>query len=180
MGLFEILLIMMGPIHLDIKIQYGYLAARAVRQGLPRGVTRMELNGTIFIQIFIFVVALLWLSKSLFEPIIRLFEERDRRISGAKSESEQLLTKAQEKSDQFDREYNKAKEKAREFLAHIKANNERDQSDKLALCKASVLEKLKASERDLEEQSKKAHTRLDADAQVIAQDIVNRLVSHHA
>lgn len=140
----------------------------------------MELNGTIFIQIFIFVIALLWLSKSLFEPIIRLFEERDRRISGAQSESELLLKKAQEKSDQFDREYNKAKEKAREFLAHIKSTHERDHSEKLALCKASMQEKLNASERDLKEQSQKAHARLDADAHLIAQDIVNRLVSHHA
>lgn len=139
----------------------------------------MELNGTLFIQVFIFGIALLWLSRSLFLPIIRLFEERDRRIKGAKSDSEELNTLALEKAHVFDREYQKAKDKARELLSQIKQTTEKDHAERLVQVKAQAALKLKQSETALHEQSEVVRTQLDKEAATIASDIVNVLMQRN-
>jgi F-type H+-transporting ATPase subunit b len=140
----------------------------------------MELNGTIFIQIFIFGMALLWLSPSLFVPIIRLFEERDRRIKGAKIESEELNALALEKAKVFDVQYEKAKDKAREFLTQIKQTTEKAHAERIAQVKSEAAAKLKLSEADLKDQCQQVRARLDGEASQIAGDIVNALLRRHA
>lgn len=136
----------------------------------------MELNGTLFIQVFIFGIALLWLSRSLFLPIIRLFEERDRRVKGAKSDSEELNALALEKAHVFDLEYQKAKDKAREFLSQIKQTSEKEHAERLVRAKAQAALKLRQSETTLHEQSEAVRTQLDKEASTIASDIVNVLM----
>lgn len=140
----------------------------------------MELNGTIFLQMLIFLTALLWLSRYLFLPLISLFEERDRRIEGAKQESEKLNAMALEKERVFDQEFEKARDKARELLAHIKQATEKEHGLRLEKVKADAFLKIRAAEEDLKKQSEEIRPVLEKEVSVLALDIVHGFMGHKA
>jgi F-type H+-transporting ATPase subunit b len=89
----------------------------------------VELNGTIFVQVFIFLSLLVWLSPTLFGPIMRLFEEREQRIDGAKRIAAELSGFADEKAKLFQIEYEKARTEARHTLTALKLEMEREYSE---------------------------------------------------
>jgi F-type H+-transporting ATPase subunit b len=124
----------------------------------------VEINGTIFVQIFIFLMILLWLSRSLFAPILRLFEERERRIEGAQEEARKLSALAHEKSQVFEIEYEKAKENARQTLSELKRSLEKELNEKIEEVKALAKEKIRAAERELLEQENQVRKQLLTDS----------------
>lgn len=136
----------------------------------------MELNGTIFLQVLIFLTLLLWLSRSLFAPILRLFDERERRIVGAKEAALELSARALEKSQSFDIEYEKAKSTARHALNELKQDMEKEHSEILNEAKALARETLRKAEADLEKQEEEIRPQLLAASMALADDIVGTLL----
>jgi F-type H+-transporting ATPase subunit b len=70
----------------------------------------MDIDRTVFVQMAVFVMLTLILSPLLFKPVLRLFEERERRTEGARSaaramqdKAEQLLQRYQAKLDDVKR-----------------------------------------------------------------------------
>lgn len=136
----------------------------------------MELNGTIFLQIFIFLTLLLWLSRSLFDPILRLFDERERRIVGAKLDAESLSLLADEKAQAFDVEYDRARDSARHALTELKHAMEKEHGESLARVKTMAREKLSKSEAELLQQEQEIRQKLMGASQNLADEIVSALL----
>lgn len=140
----------------------------------------MEVNATIFLQIFIFMTLLVWLSRSLFAPIMRVFDERERRIDGAKIEALSLNSLADEKAKTFATEYEKARDGARQVLAYMKNEMEEAESKALAKIKVMVREKLERAEKDLLVQEGQIRQQLMGASATIADDMVNALLRRSA
>ena len=68
----------------------------------------MEVNSTLLIQLVLFLSLLGLLSHSLFAPILKLFEERERRIAGAQAEAAVLHKQAQAKLEEVERRVHEA------------------------------------------------------------------------
>src|SRR5437016_888915 len=109
----------------------------------------MELNGTIFLQIFIFLTLLFWLSWSLFATIMRLFDEREKRIDGAKAKALEFDELALETASLFDQEYEQARESARQTLNELKQNLEKEHANNLGRIKIAQKERLEKSQASL-------------------------------
>lgn len=135
----------------------------------------MEVNGTIIIQILIFMALLLWLSQSLFNPLIWLFDEREKRISGSKILSEQMALDAQKKSAQFDEGIISAKNEAKKMLSEMKAQNLKEQMNFLADIKQKAKEKLNLAENELLAQEKSLKDTMLATAQDLSEEIIQLL-----
>lgn len=140
----------------------------------------MELNGTIFLQIFIFLTLLLWLSQTLFAPIMRLFEEREQRIEGAKRIARELSGLADEKSKTFLTQYEKARGEARVLLSEMKHAMDKEFTDALERVKAGARDKLLAADRELGEQETRIREELVGRSAGIADDIVKAMVRRSA
>lgn len=140
----------------------------------------MELNITIFLQIFIFVMLLLWLSKSLFKPIMRLFEERERRIEGAQQEAASFNSLAEEKWKTFEIQYAQAKENARQALSELKHQMEKENSELLEVAKASARERLVTAEKALLKEEQQIKEQLQKSSEEIASYMVNSLMQRSA
>jgi F-type H+-transporting ATPase subunit b len=56
----------------------------------------MDIDRTVLVQMAIFVILILVLSPLLFKPVLRLFEERERRTEGARSAARAMQEKAEE------------------------------------------------------------------------------------
>lgn len=136
----------------------------------------MELNGTIFLQIVIFLSLLIWLSRFLFSPILRLFDEREKRIEGALKTASSMNDLADERAKIFDDEFSKAKDKARETLSALKKEMESEYQKSLAAIKIKAKEELIKAQADLKTQEAETRKELLAKSNVIADDIVHSLL----
>lgn len=135
----------------------------------------MEVNGTIFLQIFIFASLLMWLSPTLFAPIMRLFDERESRIVGAKNISLELNALAEEKHQSFLAEFDRAKEEARIVMAEQKHAMEKEANEILERAKMVVRAKLSVAEKDLAEQEATLRASFDERVSFIADEIVAQI-----
>ncbi len=153
--------------NVDIPQQTGETRFFLVLLGLA-----VELNGTIFLQVFIFLSLLVWLSKTLFAPIMRLFEEREQRIDGAKKIAFDLSELADDKARVFAIEYEKAKVEARHTLSELKHAMEKQHEEALDKVKAASREKLLAAEIELREQERVIREDLQKKSEGIAKDMV--------
>lgn len=140
----------------------------------------MEINGTIFLQVFIFLTLLMWLSRTLFAPILRLFEEREQRIDGAKKIALELSNLADEKSKTFLAEYEKAKGEARHTLSEMKHAMDKEYTEALERVRSSAREKLMAADEELLEQEQQIREELFRKSAGIANDIVKAMVHSRA
>lgn len=56
----------------------------------------MDIDRTVFVQMAVFVMLTLILSPLLFKPVLRLFEERERRTEGARAAARAMQEKAEQ------------------------------------------------------------------------------------
>lgn len=136
----------------------------------------MEINGTIFVQVVIFLSLLIWLSRTLFAPILRLFDEREQRIDGAKKVAIELNNLAEEKARTFAIEYDRARTEARHALTEKKHAMDKDFAEALDKVKAKAREKLLVAETDLLAQEKTIREELHGKTDAMAADMVNAMV----
>ncbi len=140
----------------------------------------MELNATIFVQIFIFMTLLLWLSHALFAPILALFEEREKRIGGAKREAQELITLADEKAKHFDLEYEKARLEARHTLSSLKLEADKEQGVLIAQVRQDAKEKLERADQELAQEESLIRGQLGAVSEAVSADIIKALMTQKA
>jgi F-type H+-transporting ATPase subunit b len=135
----------------------------------------VEINITIILQIFIFVALLLWLSPMLFAPILRLFDERERRIVGSLEEAKVLNQAAIEKGKTFDEQYQNARDKARESLSLMKQATDKEHREVIDQAKHVAKEKIEQADKLLVAEENQARLELSRASEVIALDIINAL-----
>ncbi|RYG69677.1 hypothetical protein EON77_14505, partial [bacterium] len=64
--------------------------SRVVDLGSARGAVELDLDLTVVLQMALFIVLMLVLKPVLFDPMLKLFEEREKRIDGAKLEARRI------------------------------------------------------------------------------------------
>ena len=132
----------------------------------------MELNATIFVQIFIFMTLLLWLSRSLFAPILRLFDEREKRIVGAKSSASSMSALADDKAKAFSEAFEAARDNARQTLAQLKHASEKERTEAIDKTKAIARDRLDRAQKELVEEESAIREQLVHASAAIAEQVV--------
>ena len=84
----------------------------------------MEVNATIFVQAAFFCFLLLWLSPILFKPMLRLFEEREAQIGGAKKEAAKFDEEARRELTRVETQIAQAFDEAKQLKLEMKEEAE--------------------------------------------------------
>jgi F-type H+-transporting ATPase subunit b len=136
----------------------------------------VDVDLTFIVQLVLFVVLTLILKPVLFDPMLKLFEERERRIDGAKL----AARKTDEKSAQAETEYEKAMGKAR-----IAANADRDairaegvkrEHEILAAVRTATAKALEDGKRAVQAEAEKARAALKAEGPAMARELATRVL----
>lgn len=120
----------------------------------------MEINATIIVQLAVILTLMLWLSKVLFAPLMRLFDEREARIAGAKAEAKALEEQSSDRATYIDERMRRAQKDAREILAQLRAQgaaNLRDVTDK---ARAEARDKIAAAKLRIQGELTKARSEM--------------------
>lgn len=137
----------------------------------------VEVNGTIIVQMIIFVSLLMCLSRLLFAPLLKLFDERERRIDLAKNEALTLSKMAEEKAREFEVRYKTASETARHALSHVKSENQKIYQEELRALREEANEAIKRAQSTILKEEAKVREDLLAQSEALADEIIGAVAT---
>lgn len=136
----------------------------------------MEVNSTLLIQLFLFLGLLGFLSQFLFKPIFKLFEERERRIEGARKEAALLNQQAGAKLEEIENRIHLAQREAKQALFNLQAEGARFHREMLDKAHEESQRRLREAQEDLNRQINQLRLELLPTEPILSQQIIRRFL----
>jgi F-type H+-transporting ATPase subunit b len=140
------------------------------------GPVTVDFDLTVVVQLGLFLVLLVILKPALFDPMLRLFEEREKRIEGTRDEAR----KENERSA-------KAKNKAMAIVAKgreagalerdaLRAEGMKREAELMSVVRAESTATLERGRADIGTEAKAARDQLRTDARALGRDMASRVL----
>ena len=136
----------------------------------------MELNVTFLIQLAIFFCAMLWLSPMLLKPMLRLLEEREKRIEGTRRDTATLAATNSEKLAGIGIRIDEARALAYEQRRALRAEGQKIYAETIERARQETQSQLEQAHAEIEAARDRARAALQAESQRLADAIVARLL----
>lgn len=140
----------------------------------------MELNATLFLQMAVFFLLLAWLSPTIFEPFMRIFDEREKRIVGAAAEARKLAGSVEERAATIAQRTAEAQVEARQVLTALRTRAQEREREIIAAARAQAAGQLDQARAELAASAEQARTSLRDDVRVLSSEIVSRVLGRAA
>jgi F-type H+-transporting ATPase subunit b len=136
----------------------------------------VDIDITFAAQIVLFVLLFLVLKPVLFDPMLRLIEEREKRIDGAKSEAKQMYAEADAKMAKYEEELSAVKREAGAERDRLRAEGAKEEAIILAKVRGETTKLVEEGRTRIGNESAVLRTELDGQAQQLAREIVTRVL----
>lgn len=128
-------------------------------------------DGTLFIHVGLILIMIWVLNRTLYRPINRVLEAREKNKGGHSSEAVGLLKDVEEKETRYNREMLEARSKGYEMIEKEQKTATEAHDKQLGDVKAEVAASLESGRADLEKQISDARSALRTDAEKISESI---------
>jgi F-type H+-transporting ATPase subunit b len=133
-------------------------------------------DGSLFIHIAM-VLAMIWiLNRTLYRPINRVLEARDRAKGGRSSEAEDILQKAEAEHARYSKETLAARSQGYELVEGEHKKNTAQREKKLAEAKAAVADEFATGRAELEKEVENARNTIRTEAEKMADTIAGNIL----
>ena len=140
------------------------------------GAVNVDLDASLVVQIGIFILLLVILKPLLFDPMLKLFEEREKKIEGTRREA----TKEDERSAKALAKYEGILGKAREAgnleRDQLRSEGQKKEAEILALVRSQTTATVENGREAIAEEAKTARTALETEANVLGSAIASRVL----
>jgi F-type H+-transporting ATPase subunit b len=140
------------------------------------GAIDVDLDLTVFVQVGIFVVMMLVLKPLLFDPMLKLFEEREKRIEGARAKA----LETDRISGQAQADYEEAMRKMRVTAGaerdKLRAEGVRQETEILNVARADVTKALEASRTNVSAEKASVSAALQTEAKDLGRSLAARVL----
>jgi F-type H+-transporting ATPase subunit b len=140
----------------------------------------VELNATFLLQLAGFLLLVAWLTPFLFEPFLKLFEEREKRIVGAAEEAKRLGGSADERALLIEARTREAQAEARQVLAQFREKAQLREAEIIGAAREKAGERLEEARADLFAATETARRNLREEAKALSNDIVQKVLGRAA
>jgi F-type H+-transporting ATPase subunit b len=130
--------------------------------------------GAIAVQIVLFVALWLLLKPTLFEPMLKLFEEREKRIEGAKVIGRNLDTESAGALAKYEAAMGKARSEANAERDKLRAEGTKAEAEILTSVREATGKKLDEGRARIAQDVAAARAKLKMDAQALAKELAAR------
>jgi F-type H+-transporting ATPase subunit b len=137
----------------------------------------IDLDGTVFIQLGIFLVLLVILRALVFKPFLRLLDEREKRTSGARAETERLLADAAAKVQAYEASIQSAKLAALDDRAKIRATGAGEARSILEAARQKTQRSLEDARKDLAKDVAQSRQELSRRATELGRAVAEKLLA---
>jgi len=136
----------------------------------------VDVDATLFVQLVLFVVFLLVLKPLLFDPMMKLFEEREKRIEGTRRKA----TKEDERSAKALAEYEKILAAARDAGGTerdaLRAEGAKKESELLGGVRAQTASTVEQGRAAIAQEAKNARMKLKVDAAGLGRELASKVL----
>lgn len=150
-------------------------ASDAVSGAASGGVT-VDVDLTFVGQIVLFALLFLLLKPMLFDPMLKLFEERERRTAGAKDEARAMYKEADAIVAEYEVELEKVKRQAGEERDKLRAEGQRREQQILAKVRAETNAMVDEGRSKLEKDATALRAELSVTANELAKEMASRVL----
>jgi F-type H+-transporting ATPase subunit b len=151
------------------SIDDGLLAAA------PQAIS-VDFDATFLVQLVLMAGLTLVLKPLLFDPMLRLFEERERRIDGAKMQARHMDEKSASALSMYESEMARARAAANAEREKIRAEAVRREQEILGAVRATTAKTIEDGKRAAEAEAARARTTLKDGTGALARDLAARVL----
>ncbi|HYG81831.1 MAG TPA: hypothetical protein VD861_15645 [Pyrinomonadaceae bacterium] len=133
-------------------------------------------DGTLFLHILIILVMVFVLNATLFKPINRILEERERRTRGRSGEAHDILQRVEEKMTLYERTLREARAAGYQLMEQERAAALSERQARLDAVKDEISRSVTEQKEAIRAQVEEARATLDKEARRIAADIGSQIL----
>ncbi len=144
--------------------------------GAHHEVPLLDIDGTFFIQLTLFLILIAALRSLLFKPWLKLQAEREDRIEGEKRRATELDRKATETLADYETRIGRARQIGNEERVKRRAEAKASEAEVVGKARGEAEQILAASNQALAKQREETHIRLVASAQSLGRQMAVRIL----
>jgi F-type H+-transporting ATPase subunit b len=141
----------------------------------PQAIT-VDVDWTFLVQVVLFIGLTLILKPVLFDPMLKLFEEREKRIDGAKLKARRIDEKSVTALTKYEGEMAKARSAGGVERDRIRLEAMKREQEILAAVRAVAAKTLEDGQRAAQADADRARATLKNDATTMARDLASRVL----
>jgi F-type H+-transporting ATPase subunit b len=151
-----------------------HISAHAVAHA-PQSVV-VDFDATVVAQAVLFVLLLLVLKPLLFDPMLKLFEEREKRIIGAKLQARRLDEASAGALAKYEAEMQRARSAGSSERDKMRAEGSRQENEILARVRQATSKTLDEGRKRLAGEVATVRTSLQKEASVLGKELAGRVL----
>jgi F-type H+-transporting ATPase subunit b len=136
----------------------------------------VDVDATFIVVLVLFIGLTLILKPLLFDPMLKLFEEREKRIDGAKAQARKIDEKSATALAKYEAEMAKARAAAGAERDKIRGLAQKREQEILAEVRAATAKVLEDGRSAAQAEAERARAVLRSDAQTMAQELASRVL----
>ena len=145
--------------------------------GLAENSIQLVPDGTLLLHILIILVMVYVLNATLFKPINRILEAREKRTRGRLTEAEEILRNVSDRLTNYERTLRQARGETYAFAERERAEAMQDRQQKLNEMRQQIAGSVAREKETIQRQEDEARAQLDIEARGIAREIGSRVLS---
>ena len=134
-------------------------------------------DGTLILHVLIILVMVYVLNATLFKPINRILEARDRRTKGRLSEAQEILKNVSEQLANYERQLRQARGAAYAFSESERGTAMQERQSKLNEMRQQLSESIAQEKKAIAQQADEARGTLEVESRRLAREIGARVLS---
>ncbi|MGC4067785.1 MAG: ATP synthase F0 subunit B [Polyangiaceae bacterium] len=143
---------------------------------LASGGVDIDFDRTVFVQMGLFVVLMLVLAPLLFRPLLRLFEEREKRTEGAREDARAMQEKAAELLSRYESELGRVQEVAAQEREKLRAETLRLEAKILEEARVATTKIVDEGRHRIETEVTRMRSALEQQSNEISREIALRVL----
>jgi F-type H+-transporting ATPase subunit b len=138
------------------------------------GAINIDLDLTFTLQMAAFALLIVVLKPLLFDPVLRIFEERERRTEGARAEAREMQERAGSLLERYEAELQRVSATAAEERDRVRTETAQLEAEILAEARASTARIVDEGRRQIEEQVQKIRFELGRESERLGRQIATQ------
>lgn len=140
------------------------------------GAVNVDLDASLFVQLVLFLVLLVVLKPLLFDPMMKLFEERENRIDKTLQKGRELDKKSAKALAEYEAILAKARESGAAERDKLRAEGSKKENELLATVRTQTATTLEQGRTTMAAEAEAARTQLGGEVQIIGRVIASRVL----
>jgi F-type H+-transporting ATPase subunit b len=133
-------------------------------------------DGTLFLHIALILVMVFILNATLFKPINRILEEREKRTGGRSGQARDILRSVEEKTANYEHSLREARAEGYRLMEQVRAEAMQERQGVLSAMREEVERSIMEQKEAIAAQTEEARATLGTEAQRVAREIGERIL----